>query len=69
MTAQLRHDVPRRTTRVEDLREVCERDDCAYDREWALGLGGWNGADATGLERADGGEGKCGGERAVARMQ
>ena len=42
ITQQLRHDLPRLREAVAELRELCERYDFGYYREWGLILDGWS---------------------------
>jgi DNA-binding SARP family transcriptional activator/tetratricopeptide (TPR) repeat protein len=51
LTSQMRHDLPELKQAVAELRELCDRYEFAYYREWALILDGWSRADGTGLAR------------------
>ena len=42
VTHQMRHDLPELRDTVDELRQLCDRHDFAYYREWALILDGWS---------------------------
>ena len=48
ITYQMRHDLPELREAVVELRELCDRYDFAYYREWGLILDGWSAADQSG---------------------
>jgi tetratricopeptide (TPR) repeat protein len=50
ITHQMRHDLPELRNTVDELRQLCDRYDFAYYREWALILDGWS---RTGTSGAD----------------
>jgi len=68
ITHQMRHDLPALKTTVEELRELCDRYDFAYYREWALILAGWSAADGPGAGLAQQGIDNLRSEGAFARM-
>jgi len=49
ITYQMHHDLPELGMAVGELRELCDRYDFAYYREWGLILGGWSAADQPGI--------------------
>jgi hypothetical protein len=49
ITYQMRHDPPELRRAVDELRELCDRYNFAYYREWGLILDGWSAADQPGL--------------------
>ena len=49
ITYQMRHDLPELRLAVGELRELCDRYDFAYYREWGLILDGWSAADQSGI--------------------
>jgi DNA-binding SARP family transcriptional activator/tetratricopeptide (TPR) repeat protein len=65
---QMRSDLPRLRNTVRELRELCDRHDFAYYREWGLILDGWSRADRTGIDLAQQGIGNLKAEGSVARM-
>jgi len=65
---QLRHDVSRLADHVGELRELCDRYEFAYYREWALVLDGWSRTDEEGIRLARQGIGNLKAERSFARM-
>jgi hypothetical protein len=68
ITHQMRHDLAGLRTSVDELRELCDRYDFAYYREWALILDGWSRAGTEGIELAQRGIGNLKAEGAFARM-
>ena len=49
ITYQMRRDLPELRLAVGELRELCDRYDFAYYREWGLILDGWSAADQSGI--------------------
>jgi DNA-binding SARP family transcriptional activator len=68
ITHQMRHDVPRLRGIVDQLRELCQRYDFAYYREWALILDGWSARDRQGTGLAERGVSNLKSAGAFARM-
>jgi DNA-binding SARP family transcriptional activator len=68
ITGQMRHDLAGLRTSVDELRELCDRYDFAYYREWALILDGWSRAGTEGLELAQRGIANLKAKGAFARM-
>jgi DNA-binding SARP family transcriptional activator len=68
ITDQIRHDMSRLTEHVGELRELCNRYEFAYYREWALILDGWSRADESGVALAREGISNLKMERSFARM-
>ncbi|MFG2000641.1 ATP-binding protein [Spirillospora sp. NPDC048911] len=68
VTHQMRDDVARLGTTVAELRELCDRYDFAYYREWGLILDGWARGGGEGLELARRGIGNLKAEGSFARM-
>ena len=68
ITHQMRHDLRELRGTVDELRELCDRYDFAYYREWALILDGWSRAGTSGAELARHGIGNLKSEGALARM-
>ena len=54
ITHQMRDDLPALTGAVAELRELCDRYDFAYYREWGLVLDGWGRGDGPGMPRSPG---------------
>jgi tetratricopeptide (TPR) repeat protein len=50
ITYQMRHDLPELREAVAELRELCERYDFAYYREWGLVLDGWARGNDDGMD-------------------
>ena len=65
---QMRHDLPRLRNTVGELRELCDRYDFAYYREWGLILDGWSRADGPCLDLAQQGIGNLKAEGSFTRM-
>jgi hypothetical protein len=65
---QMRGDLPRLRNTVRELRELCDRYDFAYYREWGLILDGWSSADGQRLDLAQRGIGNLRAEGSFARM-
>jgi hypothetical protein len=65
---QVRHDLPRLRNTVGELRELCDRYDFAYYREWGLILDGWSRADGPRVDLAQQGISNLRAEGSFARM-
>jgi DNA-binding SARP family transcriptional activator/tetratricopeptide (TPR) repeat protein len=52
ITYQMRQDLSELRSTVDELRDLCDRYDFAYYREWVLVLGGWSRADDSGISLA-----------------
>ena len=65
---QMRDDLPGLKETVTELRELCDRYDFAYYREWGLILDGWSGAGQPGLDLARLGISNLKSQGAFARM-
>jgi hypothetical protein len=52
ITHQIRHELPELRDTVAELRELCDRYDFAYYREWGLVLDGWARTDGSGSDLA-----------------
>ena len=65
---QMRGDLPRLRSTVGELRELCDRYDFAYYREWGLILDGWSRMDGSGIDLAQQGIGNLKAEGSFARM-
>ncbi len=68
ITHQMRHDLPELRNAVDELRQLCDRYDFAYYREWALILDGWSRDGASGADPVRRGIGNLKSEGAFARM-
>jgi tetratricopeptide (TPR) repeat protein len=68
VTHQMRHDIPELRDTVDELRELCDRYDFAYYREWALILDGWSRTDESGIGLARRGIHNLKSEGSFARM-
>ena len=68
LTYQMRHDLPELRNTVHDLRQLCDRYDFAYYREWALILDGWSRPGSSGLDLARRGIANLKAQNAFARM-
>ncbi len=68
ITHQMRHDTSELTETVDELRELCDRYDFAYYREWGLVLAGWSRADGSGIGLAQQGIDNLKAEGSFARM-
>jgi hypothetical protein len=68
VTRQMRRDLPELRDTVDELRELCDRYDFAYYREWALILGGWSRADEPGISPAQQGIDNLRSQGSFARM-
>ncbi len=68
VTHQLRRDRARLSETVAELRELCDRYDFAYYREWVLILEGWLRPDESGIELARRGISQLKAEGSFARM-
>ncbi len=68
ITDQMRGDVSRLRNTVGELRELCDRYDFAYYREWVLVLDGWSRGDKAGIELARRGIRNLKAEGSFARM-
>jgi tetratricopeptide (TPR) repeat protein len=68
ITYQMRHDLSELRDTVGELRELCDRYDFAYYREWALVLDGWSRTDEQGIDLARRGIDNLKAEGSFARM-
>ncbi len=68
ITHQMRGDLPELKDAVGELRELCDRYDFAYYREWGLILDGWSGTGLPGVELARLGISNLKSQGAFARM-
>jgi DNA-binding SARP family transcriptional activator/tetratricopeptide (TPR) repeat protein len=68
VTHQMRQDVPELRNAVDELRQLCDRYDFAYYREWVLILDGWSRDGASGADLVRRGIGNLKSEGAFARM-
>jgi DNA-binding SARP family transcriptional activator len=68
ITHQVRGDLPELRSLVDELRQLCDRYDFAYYREWALILDGWSREDATAAGLVRRGIANLKSEGAFARM-
>ncbi len=68
ITYQMHHDLPELRGAVVELRELCDRYDFAYYREWGLILDGWSAADQTGTGLAQRGIDNLKSQGSFARM-
>ena len=68
ITYQMRHDLPELREAVIELRELCDRYDFAYYREWGLILDGWSAADQSGTGLAQRGIDNLKSQGSFARM-
>jgi DNA-binding SARP family transcriptional activator len=68
VTCQMRRDLPELKDTVDELRELCDRYDLAYYREWALILDGWSRADEPGIGLAQHGIDNLRSQGSFARM-
>jgi DNA-binding SARP family transcriptional activator len=68
ITHQMRHDLPRLKETIDDLRQLCDRYDFAYYREWALILDGWSRNGRAGIDLARRGISNLKAQGALARM-
>ena len=68
ITYQMRHDLPELREAVVELRELCDRYDFAYYREWGLILDGWSAADQSGTGLAQRGIDNLKSQGSFARM-
>ncbi len=68
ITMQMRHDLPGLRGTVGELRELCDRYQFAYYREWAPILDGWSRPDGSGIDLARLGIGNLKAEGSFARM-
>jgi DNA-binding SARP family transcriptional activator len=68
ITHQMRYDLSELRNTINDLRQLCDRYDFAYYREWVLILDGWSRPDSSGLDLARRGIGNLKSEGAFARM-
>jgi DNA-binding SARP family transcriptional activator len=64
---QMRHDLPRLREVVAELRDLCQRYEFAYYREWALILDGWSAVSDQGTRLAERGIGNLKAQGAFAR--
>jgi DNA-binding SARP family transcriptional activator/tetratricopeptide (TPR) repeat protein len=68
VTSQMRHDLAGLRTVVDELRDLCERYEFAYYREWALILDGWSASHGPDIGLAELGIGNLKSAGAFARM-
>ena len=68
ITHQMRRDLPELRNAVDELRQLCDRYDFAYYREWVLILDGWSRDGASGADLVRRGIGNLKSEGAFARM-
>jgi ATP/maltotriose-dependent transcriptional regulator MalT len=68
ITHQMRHDPPELRKTVDELRQLCDRYNFAYYREWALILDGWSREDDSGADLIRRGIANLKSEGAFARM-
>jgi DNA-binding SARP family transcriptional activator/tetratricopeptide (TPR) repeat protein len=68
ITYQMRHDLSELRNTIKDLRQLCDRYDFAYYREWALILDGWSRPGSSGIDLARRGISNLRSEGAFARM-
>jgi hypothetical protein len=68
ITYQMHHDLPRLRGAVDELRELCDRYNFAYYREWGLILDGWSAADQAGAGLAQRGIDNLKAQGSFARM-
>ena len=68
ITYQMRHDLPTLRNTIDGLRQLCDRYDFAYYREWALILDGWSRPDSSGIDLVRRGISNLQSEGAFARM-
>ncbi|MFI0482818.1 ATP-binding protein [Actinomadura sp. 9N215] len=68
ITHQMRRDMPELRDTVAELRELCDRYDFAYYREWGLILDGWHRGGDTGVGLARKGIGNLKAQGSFARM-
>ena len=68
ITHQVRRDLPELRSMVDELRQLCDRYDFAYYREWVLILDGWSREGASGADLVRRGIGNLKAEGAFARM-
>jgi DNA-binding SARP family transcriptional activator/tetratricopeptide (TPR) repeat protein len=68
ITRQMRHDMAELRDTVGELRELCDRYDFAYYREWGLVLDGWSRADEPGIDLARRGISNLKSQGSFARM-
>jgi DNA-binding SARP family transcriptional activator/tetratricopeptide (TPR) repeat protein len=68
ITHQMRHDLPELRSAIDELRQLCDRYDFAYYREWVLILDGWSREGASGAELVRRGIANLKSQGAFARM-
>jgi DNA-binding SARP family transcriptional activator/tetratricopeptide (TPR) repeat protein len=68
ITHQMRHDLSELRNTIDDLRQLCDRYDFAYYREWALILDGWSRSGPAGIDLIRRGISNLRSEGAFARM-
>ena len=68
ITHQLRHDLPELRNTIDKLRQLCDRHDFAYYREWVLVLDGWSRPGPSGVDLVRRGISNLKSEGAFARM-
>ena len=69
ITHQMRHDLPELRTSIDELRQLCDRHDFAYYREWVLILDGWSRTGPAAIDLVRRGISNLRSEGAFARMQ
>src|SRR5690349_2453730 len=68
VTCQIRHDLPGLRQAAGELRELCDRYDFAYYREWGVVLDGWSRPDGDGIDLARRGIDTLRSQNSFARM-
>ena len=68
ITHQMRHDLSELRNTINDLRELCDRYDFAYYREWAMILDGWSRPGSSGIDLVRRGISNLKSKGAFARM-
>ena len=68
ITHQMRHDLPELRSAIDELRQLCDRYDFAYYREWVLILDGWSRDGASGADLVRRGIANLKSQGAFARM-
>jgi len=68
VTCQMRNDLPRLRQAAAELRDLCDRYDFAYYREWGVVLDGWSRPDGDGIDLARRGIDTLRSQNSFARM-
>ena len=68
ITHQMRHDLSELRTTIDELRQLCDRHDFAYYREWVLILDGWSRTGPPGIDLVRRGISNLKSQGALARM-